>query len=201
MKSVPAYYLKQRSLGYLIVAFPSEHFRAQIGQLQQKLTGRFPGVIWPMPRDNLHFTLCEIIQPKVYSEDKELLYQKNKMQYEAVPAKVMAKTPKLTVLFDEIEVSPHAIIVRASDSVSFNTIRDKLVDDMDLPSETRTPPDITHSTIARYLKEIELEEVQNFISSQTISIKEEITEFKLLKTEGVSLKNYQVIKTSPLAQI
>jgi hypothetical protein len=103
----------------------------------------------------------------------------------------LSNTPKFTITFDTIEASPQAVIVKASDSSKFNSIRAELTANIQLPDETRTPPDITHTSIARYVKEI--------VARHRIKIEEEVTEFKLIKTEIPPLQKYEVLKTYALA--
>lgn len=198
-KTVPADYIGQQNLGYVLLALPSDNFKSHIATLLHELTAELPGAIWPMPPEQLHITLCEIIQPKEYSQDKEVLFERHRNQYEHAPAEILAKVPKFTVTFDTIEVSPQAIIVRASNSDAFNAIRAKLVGAMQFPRETRTPPDITHSSIARYLKAIELEEVQAVVAKHWLLVEDEITQFKLIRTAIPPLQQYEILKTFPLA--
>lgn len=200
-KTVPAEYIDREALAYVLLAIPSENAKNQIMNLLNQLTAELPGVLWPMPTEQLHITLCEIIQPKDYSHDKEALYKLHQEQYENAPVAILSTLPKFTVTFDTIEASSQAIIIRASDSSVFNAIRAKLVENMQLPTETRTPPDITHSSIARYLKEIDLEKVREVITRHDIKIEEEISEFKLLRTEVPPMQKYKTLKTYPLASV
>jgi 2'-5' RNA ligase len=200
-KTEPADYLDEHSVGYIILALPSENFKKQITVLLNQLQNELPGLIRPMLPEQLHFTLCEIIQPKAYSEDKDTLYNRHRQQYEDVPRQILANLKKFSVKYDIIKASPQAIIVKSSDSSNFNSIRAQLTANMQLPKETTTPPDITHSTIARYLNSVDLGKVQEVISRHKISIKEEITEFKLLRTEINPLQRYEVVRTFPLLAI
>jgi hypothetical protein len=158
-KTIPAEYIGRPNLGYVLVALPSEKTKARLATLLGELAVELPDVIWRMPPEQLHITLCEIIQPKPYSEDKEKLYNLHKEEYENIPEQILSAMPKFTIALDVIESSPQAIIVRSSNPSSFNLIRSQLVQNMQLPTETRTPPDIIHSSIARYVLEVDLERV------------------------------------------
>ncbi len=188
------------NLGYALLAIPSNKTKQRIIDLLNVLAAELPEVLWLMPPEQLHITLCEIIQPKNYSQDKEVLYNLHKDQYESVPAQILFKTPRFTITFDSIEASPQAIIVRCSDSDNFNDIRSKLVAEMELPSETRTPPDITHSSVARYSRVTDLESVQAIVARHKINIREEITSFMLVRTKVLPLQKYEVLKDFPLAR-
>ena len=198
--TVPDNHIGIKALGYTLLALPSNETKQQLTNLLRALSAELPGVLWSMPAEQLHITLCEIIQTKDYSQDKEALYNLHKDQYENVPARLLSKTPKFTVTFDLIEASPQAIIVRCSNSDNFNDIRSRLIAEMELPGETRTPPDITHSSIARYLQTIDLELVQTIVAKHKINIAEEITGFKLVRTEMLPLQKYEVLKDFRLAK-
>lgn len=199
VRTVPADYIGKQNLGYVLLAFPSRELKARVNALLAGLTAALPGAIWPMPPEQLHITLCEIIQPKSYSQDKEALFNLHRKQYDEAPAEILATVPKFSVMFDTIEASPQAIILKASDSTRFNSIRARLVAAMPFPGETRTPPDITHCSIARYLKEVDLEKVQRIVATHSLTIKEEITEFQLVRTTVPPLQEYKTLKTFPLA--
>lgn len=193
-----ANFMGKENLGYALLTFLSDNTQKQITNLLDELSAELPGVFWTMPPRQLHITLCEIIQPKQYSQNKELLFASWQEEYEDRAAQVLAGIPKLTIGFDIIEASSQAIILRASDSNQLNGIRKELVANMQLPSETRTPPDITHTSIARYVQEVELEKVQEIVARHKIAIEEEITAFKLIRNEILPLQRYSVLKTYPL---
>jgi 2'-5' RNA ligase len=194
-----AEFIGKENLGYALLALLSDNAKKQIVDLLDELTIELPGVLWAMPPEQLHITLCEIIQPKEYSQDKESLFALRQEEYLNVPARILSGLPKIAVRFDTIEAGPQAIILRASDSSQLNGIREELVANMQLPRETRTPPDITHSSIARYLQDVELEKVQAVVARHKIAIEEEITGFKLIRNEIPPLQKYEVLRTYPLA--
>jgi len=180
----------------IAVALISETGQQQITSLLEKLSERLNGIIWPMPATALHITLCEIIQPKPYVEDKAKLL-KNFPHYERVLEEALTMPP-IPVTFDTIEVSPQAIIVRGRDDGTFNRVREQLAEKLPLPSETKSPPDIIHSTIARYKKEVDVEEVKAVVASMDINFVETISEFQLLRQTAPHLLNYQIARRYPL---
>ena len=78
------------------------------------------------------------------------------------------------------------------------TFEPKIVANLKLPEETRTPPEITHSSIARYQTETDLELVREAIAAYDINIKEEVSEFVLIKNIIPPLQKYEVLRTYPL---
>lgn len=195
LKTDPADFIGKTNLGYALLAFLSDNARNQVAALLQELSAALPGVLWTMPPEQLHITLCEIVQPKEYSRDKDSLFASFQKKYQNTLVQILSDTPKLTVTFDTIEARPQAIIIKATNSSSLNSIRAKLTARMRLPDETRTPPDITHSSIARYLKEMDLEKVQGVVAAHTMNLREEITEFKLIRNEVLPLQKYEVLGT------
>jgi DNA-binding NarL/FixJ family response regulator len=199
MRTNKTEYSDEQNIGYAIVAILSDDAKEQIISLLNELSTELPNVLLKMQASQLHITLCEIIQPKPYTQDKEELYERHREEYENIPQQILAAIPNFTVTLDVIEASPQAIIVRSADPTSFNTIRSQLVQNMQFPSETRTPPDIIHSSIARYISEVDMEIVQKVIARHTISIKENITQFKLIRTVIPPLQKYDVVRTYQLA--
>ncbi len=199
IKTIPADYIGESNLGYAIVALPSEQTKAGIVALLDDLTNELPGILWRMPPEQMHLTLCEIIQPKAYTQDKEWLYNLPRQEYENTLSEIFSTLPRFSIILDITEASPQAIIARSSDPTSFNKIRTQLSQKMQLPVETRTPPDIIHSSIARYLKETDLDKVQEALGRYNISLNEDIAEFKLLRTTVMPLQEFEILKTYPLA--
>ena len=198
-ETIPATYLNRPETGYLYVALLSEDAQAKISGLLKALTEELPGVLWPMPPQAMHTTLCEVIQSrKNYSEGKDVLFASHQKEYVEGAAEVLLSIPRFSVVFNYIEVSPEAIIVRTEDGGAFNDIRAKLLDHINLPTETKRPPNIIHSSIARYLQAIDIEDVRAAAAKHTISFEEPITEFKLLKTIVPPLLQYKEIASFPL---
>lgn len=178
---------------YALVALPSEKTALQISQLLIYLSRELGDSIWAVPNNALHITLCEIIQPKEYTSDKQLLYEQHADEYINTTAKILAEFKPIRVTFDTIEVSPQAIIVRGTDDGSFQNIRKELVDRLPLPGETKMPPDIIHSSIARFRKEIPLSDVEKVTKRYSIQVNEEVKEFRLIKNLVTPLLKYETV--------
>ncbi len=197
-KTLPATDTGTEITGYAIVAFISQTGQRRIVSLLNELSRELPGMLWTMPPESLHITLLEIIQTKPYSQDKESLYRLHKADYENVPAGVLSIHRPIKVVFDTVQASPQAIIVRGQDGGVFNAIRTQLLEGFPLPAETNAPPDIVHSSIARYEAEAELEKVQEVVRRHSVLFEEEVTEFKLIKNVIKPLLQYEIIRTYPL---
>ena len=199
LETILANNIEQEEVGYVLLALLSNNAQSQIAGLLSSLDKEHPGTLWCMPQNALHITLCEIYQPKHYGQDRTVLYEQNRQQYEDSARAVLANFAKITVNFNAIEASAGAIIVRGEDDGSFNAIRAQLVEKLPLPVETKRPPDIVHSSIARYKKVVSLDEVQRSVANHQISFEEEVTEFKLVRCTVQPLLKYEVIQMYPLA--
>ena len=186
----------QPDVDCIAVALLSEAAQQKVTTLLEKIVERLDDSVWPMPANALHITLCEIIQPKPYLEEKaELL--KQLPHYQSVLEEVLA-TPQIPVAFTMIEVSPQAIIIKGKDNGTFKRIRDQLVSKLPLPNETKAPPQIIHSTIARFKKEVDLNTVNAAIADLTINFTETVHEFELLLKTAPHLVNYTIVQRYPL---
>lgn len=185
---------------YAIVSLLSASTNQQVSNLLTQLSSALGEIVWIMPKDALHITLCEIIQAKVYQEVKQVIYDRHSSEYENVTANILRKFDPIRIIFDTIEVSPQAIIIKGNDDGSFQKIRKVLIDMLPLPSETKLPPNIIHISIARFTKEVQLNEIEKIVEKYTISIHETITEFQLVNNLTPPLLSYEVIRTYPLSK-
>jgi len=199
-ETIPATYLNKPETGYFYAALLSENAQVKVSGLLQELTEELPEIIWPMPPEAMHITLCEIIQArKVYSQDKDTLFTDREDEYVHGAAEVLRSIPRFSVMFNRIEVSPEAIIIRTENGSAFNSIREKLLGRITLPDETKRPPNIIHSSIARYVEAVDIERVQSVMAKYSIMLEEPITEFKLIKTLVPPLLEYEELAGYPLA--
>ncbi len=190
----------QSDNAYALLAIPSTGFKKQVSDLLDSIVAEINDVIWPMPSNALHITLCEIIQPKLYSEDKQALYDRHKVEYEMIPEQVLSSITPITVRFNTIEVNSQAIIVRGEDGGVFNKVRDKLVESLPIPDETKKPPDIVHSSIARYQKSEDIRSIQEACRELAIDFEEVISEVQLVHNARPPMLEYQVIRSYPLSK-
>ncbi len=196
--TIPVDNIGEETVNYVLLALLSQKTRSKLTELLSNLNTELPNMLWLMPAEQMHITLCEIIQPKNYSVDKDVLYASRKDEYEDAIGNILSSISSFNVTFDILEASTKAIITRCSNTNTFNSIRSQLMKNIQFPSETKLPPDITHSSIARYLKKIDLELVQNGLQNHTLSLDEEVTEFKLLRNTVYPLQNYEIIKSYSL---
>lgn len=166
---------------YNIVAMPSGESLEKITQLQSQLQNILGDAIWLMQPSCLHITVMEIICHADYGDKsrRELFEQWHK-QYKDIVREVLAEQPQLTLHFSELVVSPGAIIIKTAESQQLNDIRAKLLSRIKLPEGTKIPPDITHCSIARYGKSIDLEQAQYATRELSVDLDLPVKQFKLM---------------------
>jgi hypothetical protein len=167
-----------------IVATFSEQSLDQLTAIQAKLSERLGDSIWLTPRRALHSTLMEIICDREYSVPRQVLFADWYKQYSRSVSEILAELPAFEITLNEIEVSARAITVRSKNSNLFNTIRSKILSRTVLPDGTKMPPNITHCTLARFNRSVDLEMVIREIQHMQCDFTEHIVGFKLLKDLG-----------------
>ena len=166
---------------YNIVAMPSGESLEKITQLQSQLKNILGDAIWLMQPSCLHITVMEVICDTDYGDQsrKDLFEQWHK-QYNDIVREVLASCEPLTLHFSELVVSPGAIIIKAAESQQLNDIRSKLLSRIKLPEGTKIPPDITHCSIARYGKSIDLEQAQYATRELSVDLDLSVKQLKLM---------------------
>lgn len=199
-KTQIADYIGKPDNAYALLAFLSDDTKHAVGSLLADLKQKIGDGLWTMPKEALHITLCEIIQPKPYIQDKQSLYEANETAYENTPGKILAKFKPINIRFNKIIASPQAITIQGQDDGSFNNIRQQLVDHLPMPGETKLPPDIVHCSIARFTQELDIEKVRQIVARYSINYMETIEEFKLVNNLAPPLLQYKVIRRYSLVK-
>lgn len=143
-------------------------------------------------------TFAHVLSPEVtYAEAKPLLYRR--LQKNATRA-LDAITPKhlsIPVVFDTILAFHSAIIVKSHDDGTYDTLRQAFVEEFELPEQTRRPPKIIHITIARFRKELDFAQLQDFTAGVKVSLKEGVAELQLVHEKKIFLQEHDVIARYP----
>lgn len=188
-------YIGKSDTAYVLAALLSKDTRQIVGKLLTLLSGEIGEGLYTMPPNALHITLCEIIQPKPYAQDKQRMCETHRVSYEAAPAEILKGVRPIKVHFNKLIVSPQAITIQGQDDGTFEVIRRQLVKQLPLPDETKLPPDIIHSSIARFTKELDLEKIREVVARHSIDCEEIVEEFKLVSNLALPLLRYQTIRT------
>jgi hypothetical protein len=200
-KTVPVNYAGKKLIGYGVGSYLSQDSQRIITSLLAELTKELPDVLWMPPLKDLHITLFEVVVSLAeYDEDRDELYEKHRPAIEHELERLLARMEPITVNFNQLQASEAAIIVRGTDDGRIQTIRDRIVSKGLLPHMTKLPPDIIHSTIARYTKAVDVDHVQEVLRHHSIDFKETIREFKLEKATGALMEGVETLKVYPLVE-
>lgn len=194
VKTVPAINIGQKDNAVAVATMLTSAARQQVIQLQQKLARIFPSAFWFMPASALHITLCEILQAKPYTQNKDTIFERDKEKYQLAIESALANIGTITVHFTKIEASPEAIIVEGYDKGQFAAIRNKLLKTLPFPPTTTRPPRIIHSTIARYTRTMDLSPVQQAVERCSVDFTMNIAQFQLMNQIWPHLLRYQLVQ-------
>jgi len=170
---------------HAIVAIPDNESVEKIVRIQGLLKALFGDAIWLTPPNALHSTLMEIIcntEYKGLSRKEHFTHWYD--LYNDATRETISQFPQIDLTLSELSCSAAAIILKAANPIPFNNIREALLRNIVLPEQTKMPPDIIHCTIARYSKEVDLNEVRERAKGISVNFDLHISEFKLMKDLG-----------------
>lgn len=168
-----------------IVAMPDAETVQKIVAVQKQLQLVLGDAIWLTPPNTLHCTLMEIICNAEYTGlSRKEHFRHWYERYNDTAKEVIAQFGPIEATFNELYVSPAAIILKAADPGPFNAIRTALLARIVLPEQTKMPPGIAHCTIARYNKVIDLDNAREQTRPIVVNFDTSISEFKLMKDLG-----------------
>jgi hypothetical protein len=179
-------------LVYSILADPSEESKKLIAIFQNNLSIKFPGVIWKTPPTALHITLLVLVNiMKVDHADGDEFFKRIFPRCDEFLENTFSKYSTIKIEFVEIKASQDAIILVGKDKGEFQKIRNEFVKEMSLEIKQ---PNIIHITIARFNKEYPLNDINEFLKTQNIFIKEYINRFKLSRETKKPMLDFKIEK-------
>jgi hypothetical protein len=198
-KTIVADWIDEEKVGFAVCTFLSLENQQKIADLQAELHRELPGVLWTMPDiSQQHLTLFEIVMTfRDYPEDSDVIFERHRTGIDVELKKQLAAQGPIVVTLDTLETSPSAIIVRGTDNSSFQRIRNAMSDNHLLPEGTRTPPDIIHSSLARYVKEVDLERVRSIVAAHQLALTQVVDKFEMVRIWRMPM-DYTTIETYEL---
>jgi hypothetical protein len=194
-KTVPHPYLNREYVGYVLNTEFSPENQQIIAELSQKFHSQFSDAIYSPPPEQLHVTLMDWLAPLVdYGRDKDEIFPEIFESYNSALEHALKNVGPIKVTFDEVDVGPEAIFLRGKDRGQYRRIRGSFIGQVALLPNTKQPPRIIHSTIARFLEEIGLQPVKDFAAEQQISITQTIDTFRLLRSTDTMMQDLKVLK-------
>lgn len=197
---VDSNYIGKDAVGFMVNTDISSETTAKIKLIQQHASDIFGNKLWITPSKSLHITLLDWLAPLVeYGEDKDTLFDTIQPTYDSTLRKVVKKYPLQYIIFDRILISPTAIILTATDAAStFNEMRSDFLSEISLLPNTKEPPTIVHTTIARFVDTYDPRHTEQFLQENTLSIGETINHFRLVRETKLPMLDYSVLETYKL---
>lgn len=184
-----------------IVRLLSPDSTSQAKAIQNELRNLFGDAIWLQEPPSVHVTLMEIICDTEYvGKSRQQYFDEWYAAYNETVKDILSTIEPFGISFNELLVSPRAIIIKSLDSEALNGIREALLKRINLPPGTKIPPDITHSTLARFNIPIDLEEAKKLTSKISVNIHEHVSEFSLVRDLGPPNFNDKPTQVYPLVQ-
>lgn len=185
--------------GYIVIAPLSKESKHAIYAIQDNLQARFPDNKFWFPREEqLHITFAHIITPNAeYPEDPKVIWGRIGAQARAALKSCIPDSLNIDVVFDSIETFPNSIILKGHDDGTYDKLRQDFVNNFELPDSSRRPPNIIHTTIARFYDEMDLGQVQEYVNSLDLSFIETTTELQVIHETGLYVHKHIVLERIP----
>lgn len=198
-RSQPYHNINKPVEGYIVNTGYEKKSTDKIQAIQEAFRQHFANDLWFTPADALHITLLDWIAPLVsYAEPKDVLFKRIYNTYDTALKQALEPIPPIAVHFNSLIVTPDALIIQGVDKGEFQEIRNHFTDTIDLLPNTKQPPTIIHSTIARFRRPCNIETMQEVADVTPVSFTEKVNSFRLIHEEKAPLLRYQVLKTYPL---
>lgn len=194
-ETIPHPYLGQEFIGYVVNTPFRGESQLAIQILQQKFSDQFGEAIYIPEPETLHITLMDWLAPLVdYGRNKDELFGEIYAEYDKTLEESIAGINPITVTFNKIGVGREAIFLIGEDRGQYQAIRNRFLDKVILLPNTKKPPQIIHTTIARYLQPLDLAPIQDFGAAQSIAFQHITDMFRLLRTVDTEMEAKELLK-------
>jgi hypothetical protein len=198
-KTIPDSNLNKRRIGYVVNSTFSPENQESILRLQQRLATKFGNGLWlPLP-GSLHITLMDWLAPLVdYDRPKDETFPDIYDEYDRALTEATKGMGPIEVRFGTIGASHNAIFIQGEDSGQYQEIRKKFLGKVSLLPNTKLPPTLIHSTIARFIRPLNLAAVREYTGQQQIKFDHITNAFRLIRTTDTKMEDFKVIKSYEL---
>lgn len=202
LPSAPVDWVGQDHLGFVINAVFSSENTTLINNWLSGLNEHVHEGIYTMRPEGLHITVLDWVAPLVdyKGTDKRKLYVDLRETYDSAFRAITDSMESFDIQFNEIRVTPSTIILLGHDGGQFQSLRDRFMASVQLPEGGKQPPDIIHSSLARFIApEIDLTPVQDYADTHPLVLTQNIAEFRLVETRREPMQDFKVIDAYKLA--
>lgn len=201
--SSPVDWIEEKFLGFVINAGFSDDNSAQITSWLAGLKAAAPEGIYTMNPKGLHITVLDWVAPLFEYDgiDKRGLYNKLRSTYEPAFRQITGTMAPFEVNFDEVQVRPETIILVGRDGGQFEYLRKRFLQSVSLPAGGKLPPNIIHSSLARFVPPaIDLAPVKQYVSLTPLVFTQQVAEFRLIEARDGTMQDFDILDTYPFHQ-
>lgn len=200
-KSTPVDWVGKELLGFVINAGFSDENSEKIVSWLSGLHEVAPEGMYLMKREGLHITVLDWVAPlfEYGGVDKRELFQELKATYEPAFRRITEAMAPFEVHFGEVRVTSGTIILVGRDNGQFQALREKFLQSVSLPAGGKQPPNIIHSSLARFTPPaIDLGPIEEYVSSHPLTITQHVSAFRLIEARDGTMQDFVVLDSYPL---
>jgi|GEM_PF-2652000 len=161
--------------------------------------------LYVQPARSLHITALDFIDPIIDPQkfgyaSKAELWAKIGPQCQAAIERALKNVTPFTITFDELRVYDAAVILAGHDDGQLEKIRHSISQEiagLQLP-RTKQPPQIIHTTVARYTRVMPLQPVRELAAAEPLEFKLQVTALHLRNQLKANMLEYTDLKVYDL---
>lgn len=166
-----------------------------VSAIQTKLESQLGSSVWLQPLESLHITLFDFIAPKVeYPIPHKQLYDISADDIDEVMVRLASNFKPFTIHITALKSSENAVYLEGYDDGTTARIRNEFLKLYRLDKRTKKPPEIIHSTIARFIENIDTDKVREVVDCQIDEITIPVTSLRLVHERRIPMLEYETLK-------
>ena len=195
MKTVIAHDVGQRKDWYMSNIPITGEAAMSIRTIQQMLGDQLGSQLWVQPQESLHVTLFDFIAPKVeYDTPHKKLFDALAGDIDEVMSQLAHEFKQFELQLTLLKFSAGAIYLEGYDDGSIASIRKRFLELFALDAKTKRPPQIIHSTIARFTDSIDIDNIQATVERQVDQIIIPVRSLRLVHEQRIPMLQYETLK-------
>lgn len=136
-------------LAYNLQVFLPIGVRQELVSIQDRFAD-FAGLL-RVPPPALHATVGWLLEVRTtYPADKEALWRRHGERWRSALEETISSLSQFEIVYRSLLLSTRAIVVVVEPVDAVTVLRRKLVEQLDLPAETPSQPELLHTTLYRY---------------------------------------------------
>ena len=188
-------------IGYVVLIPLSVENQQKAARWQEKFSLAFPDTLSPYLPETLHITVLSWFTPYVsYSGRNDELFKKSFQEYDQAFSESVAGIAPYEVAFDTLHANSSAVYLTGEDRGQMNLIREKFLKQVEILPGTKMPPTIIHVSLTRFLKEVPLQSLRDFLAREPLVFSQPIHEFHLLRDTKAPKETSELVKKYVFSQ-